>query len=204
MRTALKDPGATCPDQQGTPPQTPTARWVFHDVVGMHLLLIPQPWPLVITRTEAHQPFLHLLGHRSAWFSRCIFITDQRLGAECRWQESDIDHQLTKTNDPWTNGPVERMNRTLKEATVKKYHYQTHDYLKEHLHAFLMAYNVAKHLKTLKGLTSYEYICQCWQKEPERFTVNPFHHILGLRNYLNQRASSDDHFPVWHKLGEGS
>ena len=52
------------------------------------------------------------------------------------------------------------MNRTLKEATVKKYHYQTHQHLKEHLHAFLMAYNFAKRLKTLKGLTPYEYICQ--------------------------------------------
>lgn len=95
-------------------------------------------------------------------------------------QESGIDHRLTKTNHPWTNGQVERMNRTLKEATVKKYHDATHDHLKAHLHAFLMAYNFAKRLKTLKRLTPYEYICQCWQKEPERFTINPYHHTLGL------------------------
>jgi transposase InsO family protein len=94
--------------------------------------------------------------------------------------EHGIDHWLTKTNHPWTNGQVERMNRTLKEATVKKYYYETHDHLKEHLYAFLMAYNFAKRLKTLKGLTPYEYICQCWPKEPERFTVNPCHHTLGL------------------------
>jgi hypothetical protein len=72
------------------------------------------------------------------------------------------------------------MHRTLKEATVKKYDSETHDHLKEHLHAFLMAYNFAKRLKKLKGLTPYEYICKCWQKEPERFTVNPCHHTLGL------------------------
>jgi transposase InsO family protein len=95
-------------------------------------------------------------------------------------QEYGIDHRLTKTNHPWTNGQVERMNRTLKDATVKKYHYQSHHHLKEHLQAFLMAYNFAKRLKTLKGLTPYEYICRCWQKEPERFTVNPCHHTLGL------------------------
>jgi transposase InsO family protein len=94
--------------------------------------------------------------------------------------EYGIDHRLTKTNHPWTNGQVERMNRTLKDATVKKYHYQTHHYLKVHLQAFLMAYNFAKRLKTLKGLTPYEYICRCWQKEPERFTINPHHHTLGL------------------------
>jgi hypothetical protein len=66
---------------------------------------------------------------------------------------------------------------------VKKYYYETHNHLKEHLQAFLMAYNFAKRLKTLKGLTPYEYICKCWQKEPERFTVNPCHHTLGLNTY---------------------
>jgi hypothetical protein len=30
----------------------------------------------------------------------------------------DIEHRLTKPNHRWTNGQVERMNRTLKEATV--------------------------------------------------------------------------------------
>jgi len=41
----------------------------------------------------------------------------------------DIEHRLTKPNHPWTNGQVERMNRTLKEATVKRYHYDSHDQL---------------------------------------------------------------------------
>jgi Integrase core domain len=95
-------------------------------------------------------------------------------------QEHSIDHRLTKTNHPWTNGQVERMNRTRKDATVKKYHDQTHQHLKEHLYTFLMADHFAKRLKTLKGLTPYEYICQCWQKEPERFIRNPYHHTLGL------------------------
>lgn len=93
-----------------------------------------------------------------------------------------IEHRRTKPNHPWTNGQVERMNRTLKEATVKKYYYQTHDQLKQHLHIFLMAYNFAKRLKTLKGLTPYEYICKTWTTEPDRFRVNPLHHTLGLNN----------------------
>jgi transposase InsO family protein len=95
--------------------------------------------------------------------------------------EHGIEHRLTTVNHPWTNGQVERMNRILKDATVKTYHYQTHQHLKAHLHAFFqMAYNFAKRLTTLKGLTPFEDICQCWQKEPERFTVNPCHHTLGL------------------------
>ena len=56
------------------------------------------------------------------------------------------------------------MNRTLKEATVKKYHYETHQNLRDHLQTFLMAYNFAKRLKTLKGLTSYESSVNVGQK----------------------------------------
>ena len=96
----------------------------------------------------------------------------------CR--EYRIEHRLTKPNHPWTNGQVERMNRTLKEATVQRYHYESHQELKEHLYTFLNAYNFARRLKTLQGLTPYEYIMKCWQKEPERFIINPTHHIVGL------------------------
>ena len=94
--------------------------------------------------------------------------------------ESGMAQRVTTTNQPGTAGHVERMNRTLKEATVKRYYYETQDHLQGQLHAFLMAANFAKRLQTLKGLTPYEYICKCWPKEPERFTVNPYHHTLGL------------------------
>ena len=94
--------------------------------------------------------------------------------------EHGIEHRLTKINHPWTNGQVERMNRTLKEATVKRYHYDGHGQLKIHLSDFVDAYNYARRLKTLNGLTPFEYICKTWTKEPERFTVNPTHHKLGL------------------------
>ena len=29
-----------------------------------------------------------------------------------------IKHRMTQPNHPWTNGQVERMNHTIKEATV--------------------------------------------------------------------------------------
>ena len=92
---------------------------------------------------------------------------------------NDIDHRTTKPKHPWTNGQVERMNRTLKEATVKRFYYETHDQLRDHLANFVAAYNFAKRLKTLKGLTPYEYICKCWTKEPQRFTSNPHHQRPG-------------------------
>lgn len=74
---------------------------------------------------------------------------------------NDIGHRTTKPKHPWTNGQVERMNRTIKDATVKRFYYETHDQLREHLANFVAAYNFAKRLKTLKGLTPYEYICKC-------------------------------------------
>lgn len=77
------------------------------------------------------------------------------------------------------NGQVERMNRTIKEATVKRFYYENHDQLRDHLANFVAAYNFAKRLKTLGGLTTYEFICKCWTKEPKRFTSNPHHQTPG-------------------------
>jgi hypothetical protein len=71
------------------------------------------------------------------------------------------------------------MNRTIKDATVKRYYHHSHDHLKSHLHTVLLAYNFAERLKTLKGLTPYEYICKIWTTQPERFTINPFQHNVG-------------------------
>ena len=73
------------------------------------------------------------------------------------------------------NGQVERMNRTLKDATVRRYHYDSHDGLRAHLQLFLEAYNYARRLKTLRGLTPYEAVCKTWTEQPARFRVDPTH-----------------------------
>jgi hypothetical protein len=39
----------------------------------------------------------------------------------------------------WTNGQVERMNRTIKDATVQRYHYDKHNQLERHLTDFVSA-----------------------------------------------------------------
>jgi hypothetical protein len=71
------------------------------------------------------------------------------------------------------------MNRTIKEATVKRYYYETHEQLRQHLTDFLAAYNFARRLKTLRGLTPYEAICKAWTDDPGRFISNPHHQSLG-------------------------
>ncbi len=95
-------------------------------------------------------------------------------------REHGVAHRLTKPVHPWTNGRVERMNRTRKEAAVQRYHYQTTDELNQHLQAFLLARNHAKRLKTLRGLTPHEFVCAQWQNNPTSFTRDPTHLTMEL------------------------
>jgi transposase InsO family protein len=97
-------------------------------------------------------------------------------------REHGIEHRLTKVKHPWTNGQVERMNRTIKDAAVKRFHYDRHDQLRSHLQDFLDAYNFARRRKTLAGLTPCELICKTWTSEPQRFTLNPIHQMPGLNS----------------------
>ena len=90
-----------------------------------------------------------------------------------------IAQRFTKPAHPWTNGQVERMNRTVKEATIKRFHYETTEQLNVHLITFLLAYNYAKRLKRLRGLTPYEFVCAEWRKNPSNFVRDPTHHTPG-------------------------
>ena len=68
--------------------------------------------------------FCHPPRHRAeptTRFSRHLFDRLRR--------QHGIEHRLTKPNHPWTNGQVERMNRPIKHATVKRYHYADHHQL---------------------------------------------------------------------------
>ena len=123
-----------------------------------------------------------------------IYSRPMRFDMIC--EANGIEHRLTKPNHPWSHedqktirgivflngGQVERMNRTIKEATVKRFHYDSHDQLRTHLAYFMAAYNFARRLKTLNGLTPYEYICNIWTSEPERFILNPIHQMPGLES----------------------
>jgi transposase len=70
IRHALKEHEATFPDQKGKPTQTPTARWVFHYFVGIHVLYIPGQGLFVLNLTDEHRHLLQLLGKRYVWFYR--------------------------------------------------------------------------------------------------------------------------------------
>ena len=70
--------------------------------------------------------------------------------------ENGITHKLTKPYYPWTNGQAERMNRTIKDATIKAYHYADLQSLQAHVLTFVCAFNFAKHFKTLRWKTPYQ------------------------------------------------
>lgn len=72
------------------------------------------------------------------------------------------------------------MNRTIKDATVKRYHYDRYGQPRTHLADVMAAYNFACRLKTLSGVTPYEYICNIWTSEADRFITDPIHQIPGL------------------------
>jgi hypothetical protein len=76
------------------------------------------------------------------------------------------------------------MNRAIKDATVRRFHYETHDQLRTHLTDFLAAFNFARRLKTLSGLTPYEYICKIWTSEPDRFILDLINQMTGLNTEL--------------------
>jgi hypothetical protein len=74
------------------------------------------------------------------------------------------------------------MNRMIKDATVKRYFYETHDQLRTHLRDFVDAYNFTRRLKTLGGLTPYEFICKAGTSERLRFKINLLKQMLGLNS----------------------
>ena len=151
------------------------------DFLGRLLKAVPYKIHTVLTDNGTH---FTTPGHKRSTGSETKaavengeFFRGHAFDSACA--RAGIEHRLTKPNHPWTNGQVERMNRTIKEATVRRYHYDSHDRLRGHLVDFLNAYNFAKRLKTLKGLTPYDYICKLWTEQPNRFKFDPIHLMPG-------------------------
>jgi transposase InsO family protein len=113
---------------------------------------------------------------------------------DIRCKENDIEHRMTKIKHPGANGQVERMNRTIKDATIKRFHYDDHKQLTSHLANIVDSYNFAPRLKTLKGLTPHQFFATQWTKETERFRLDPIHQMPGLNNVFVRlfEACSDE------------
>ncbi|MCF6204370.1 MAG: DDE-type integrase/transposase/recombinase [Methylococcaceae bacterium] len=87
--------------------------------------------------------------------------------------DDHIDHRLTAPFTPKTNGMVERVNGTIKDATIKVLTYKNETELKADLDKFLVYYNLNRRhcglKRELKVRTPFEAL-QCWYRiKPEIF-----------------------------------
>ena len=76
--------------------------------------------------------------------------------------ERGIKHRLINPCPPWTHGQAERMNRTVKEATIKAFRHPDLD-----------------SLKALQWKTPFEVVCQAWTTTLDIFELNLRHLIPG-------------------------
>lgn len=73
-------------------------------------------------------------------------------------KESKIQHRTIKFKHPWTNGMVERFNRTLKEKVLTKYRFSSIIEMNGRLIEFINGYNMTKRLKKLNYKTPAQYL----------------------------------------------
>ena len=131
----------------------------FHDMPGRWKAqpssgMSSRPFPTRSTRCSPTTAWPSPICPRTETGPSRRFLGPHIFDRVCR--EHGIEHRLTKPYHPWTNGQAERMNRTIKDATVKVFHYAELESLKAHVLAFVTAYNFAKHLKALKWKTPFQ------------------------------------------------
>jgi transposase-like protein len=157
------------------------------------------PYKLRVVLTDNGIAFADAPRNRGGWTARFRGHSFDRV---CR--EHGIEHRLTKPYHPWTNGQAERMHRTVKDATIKAFHYPGLDALEAHVLAFVRAHNFAKHLKALRWRTPFQTICDAWAKDSSPFTINPHHLIPGPNNCSISRSSSGERMPQkWQRKSPG-
>ena len=93
-----------------------------------------------------------------------------------QWSEPAPDLIRGRADEPHDQEPAPA---EAGDATVRRYHYDNHGQLRAHLQLFVDAYNYARRLKTLCGLTPYEFVCKTWTEQPARFRVDPTHLTPG-------------------------
>ena len=67
---------------------------------------------------------------------------------------------------------VEIFNKTIKNATTKKYFYTTFAEFETHLALFLQAYNFGKRLRSLKYLTPFQKLFDYYKNDKKLFNVD--------------------------------
>jgi hypothetical protein len=166
----------------------------------LQLMLEAVPYQVHTVLTDNGIQFAEQPRNRNTIYSRPM-----RFDMICA--ANGIEHRLTKPNHPWTKGQVERMNRTIKEGEAQsrsggtatadrkaiplrrpfaaanppcRLPFASGPTVHWTVGLSLLTCNFARRLKTLNGLTPYEYICKIWTSEPDRFILDPIHQMPGL------------------------
>lgn len=96
---------------------------------------------------------------------------------DIKCKENNIEHRLTKPHTPKTNGMVERINDTIKSATLKANKYSNYKEIELDLYRFLIFYNFnrlhSSLKRELKVRTPYEAIEEWYKIKPEIFKTTP-------------------------------
>ena len=141
----------------------------------LEALIAATPYRLHTILTDNGIQFADLPRNRDGWTAR---YRVHRFDQICR--EHGIEHRLTKPNHPWTNGQVERMNRTIKDATVKRYHYDDHDQLRATCATSSMPTTSPAGSRHSKGLTPCTSSSANAGLPTRGFKLDPRHQMPGL------------------------
>lgn len=91
--------------------------------------------------------------------------------------KENIEHRLTEPFTPKTNGMVERLNKTIKENTIKLHQYENLEQMETDLEKFLTTYNtIRRHSSLRKELnvkTPLKAVYKWYELEPELFKEKP-------------------------------
>ena len=89
-----------------------------------------------------------------------------------------IEHRRASTLHPWSRNRSARIRRMLADDIT----FASESYLATLVEGLVRTYNFQRRLKTLRGKTPYEFLCDSWARDPDRFLRNPHHELAGLES----------------------
>jgi len=123
----------------------------------------------------------HILTDNGGEFTDRFVSKDKKVSNNHKFDKEcnkdNIKHRLTAPYTPATNGMVERVNGTIKNATIKAEQYDNIVDIKKDLDKFLIYYNFNRShgslRKELKVRTPFEAVIYWFEIKPEIFKILP-------------------------------
>lgn len=105
-----------------------------------------------------------------------------------------IEHRLTKPHTPQTNGMVERVNGTIKNATILRSQYQNINEMSTDLDKYLTFYNFYRPHGSLRHelrvKTPFEALCKWYELKPQLFYISPLEFALKKGIFVLNKTSA--------------